>query len=76
MITSLIDFIPFLIVQDHRVQFNYTRILEAVIIAVVAGMLSGYTTMKTLEVRIATIESQVSKIYNDIYSPSVGGAHD
>jgi len=76
MLNNLITFIPFLIVHNSKIQFNYTRILEAVIIAVIAGTMAGYTTLKTLEVRIASIEQQVGKIYNDIYQPTIKGDYN
>ena len=73
---KLLSFIPFLITKENKTNFNYLRLLEAAIIAVVAGILSGYTTVAKLEVRLNKIESQVEKIYTDIYKPIIGGRYD
>lgn len=49
-----------------------TRLTEAVIIAVMAGYISSYITLKVIEIRMDSVEVKVDKIFNDIYKPVIG----
>lgn len=72
MIDKVIDYIPFLAVTSGgRVpHLNFSRIVEAVIIAIVAGGLSAYITVQKIEIQLNYIEKKVDKIYSDVYSPT------
>ena len=63
--------IPFVASINGRPALNYTRIIEALIIAVVAGGLSGYIAVQKLELRMDMIEKKVEKVFNDIYRPRI-----
>jgi len=70
-VQHILEYVPFLaMVSTKKPQFT-TRILEAVIIAVLAGVMSGYVTMNLLEYRMSAIEKKVDKIYNDVYKPTL-----
>jgi len=72
-----IDCIPFfLLAKDSgKVELNLSRIIEAVIIAAITGMIVGWSVrgdMSNMKADIVEVKAQVSKIYSDIYRPSVG----
>lgn len=69
----------FLITKDSKHGLNWTRIAEALIIAAVAGMVSGYVNdvktkaeLEGLKADVVEVKGQVKQIYMDIYKPSVG----
>lgn len=67
----LYEFIPFFLLAKNggggKVELNLSRILEAVIIAVITAAIIGWT----MNGRIERIEKMLDKIYSDIYKPSV-----
>ena len=71
MIDRFIDYIPFLAMTrpEGRPQLNFSRIVEAVIIAIVAGGLSAYITVQKIELKLTYLEQKVDKIYADVYAP-------
>jgi hypothetical protein len=73
-ISELVHYIPFVgMVAGSQRNSNpfITRILEAIIIALFAGYISGKITLAVMEVRLDSVESKVSKIFDDIYAPSI-----
>lgn len=72
MIDRIMEYIPFLAVTSGgRVpHLNFSRIIEAVIIAIVAGALSAYITVQKIEIKLDYIEKKVDKIYADVYTPT------
>jgi len=71
MIDRFIDYIPFLAMTQprERPHLNFSRIVEAVIIAIVAGGLSAYITVQKIELKLTYLEQKVDKIYTDVYAP-------
>ena len=71
MIDRFIDYIPFLAMTrpEGGPQLNFSRIVEAVIIAIVAGGLSAYITVQKIELKLTYLEQKVDKIYTDVYAP-------
>lgn len=71
MIDRLIDYIPFLAMTHTggRPQLNFSRIIEAVLIAIVAGGLSAYITVQKIELKLVYLEQKVDRIYSDVYAP-------
>lgn len=69
MIERIIDYIPFMAMTTGRTHLNVSRIVEAVIIAIIAGGLSAYITVQKIETKLAYIEQKVDKIYSDVYMP-------
>ncbi|MEE8382231.1 MAG: hypothetical protein V3R78_10215 [Thermodesulfobacteriota bacterium] len=67
-----LPFIGMVLGKDNNGRQLITRIMEAVIIALLAGYISGKITLAVMEVRLGAVENQVSKIYDDIYRPSIG----
>ena len=67
---KFLQYIPFLMMTtEGKIKVNTTRILEAIIYAVIGGLMSGYISVKIMEVKILELEKKVDKIYNDIYVP-------
>ena len=71
MIDRFIDYIPFLAMTQPggRLRLNVSRIVEAVIIAIVAGGLSAYITVQKIELKLTYLEQKVDKIHTDVYAP-------
>ena len=71
MMDRIIEYIPFLAMTQTggRPQLNFSRIVEAVIIAIVAGGLSAYITVQKIELKLTYLEQKVDKIYTDVYAP-------
>lgn len=74
--------IPFLLLTVHdgkmRVSFNFTRIIETIVMAFILGGITLYVTTERMEVKLDSIKEevrevkqQVNKIYTDIYRPSI-----
>ena len=55
MIDRFIEYIPFLAMTQTggRPHLNFSRIVEAVIIAIVAGGLSAYITVQKIELKLS-----------------------
>lgn len=62
--------IPFFLLAKNggKVELNLSRVLEAVIIAVITAAIIGWTVKGDIQ----RIEAKVDKIYSDIYSPTIG----
>ena len=71
MIDRFMEYIPFLAMTQTggRPHLNFSRIIEAVIIAIVAGGLSAYITVQKIELKLTYLEQKVDKIYTDVYAP-------
>ena len=71
MIDRFIDYIPFVAMTQRggSAHLNFSRIVEAVIIAIVAGGLSAYITVQKIELKLTYLEQKVDKIYTDVYAP-------
>ena len=71
MIDRIMEYIPFLAMTQPggRLRLNFSRIVEAVIIAIVAGGLSAYITVQKIELKLTYLEQKVDKIYTDVYAP-------
>ena len=54
MIDRIMEYIPFLAMTQPggRLRLNFSRIVEAVIIAIVAGGLSAYITVQKIELKL------------------------
>lgn len=69
--------VPFFLLAKNgggKVELNLSRIIEAVIIALVTGMIVGWSVradIANVKADISEVKAQVSKIYSDIYKPSV-----
>ena len=61
-IKKILASIPFLIMSEGNPQLNVTRIIEALIIAAVAGTLSAYVTMKEIDTKVLSLTAMVEKI--------------
>ena len=68
---AILESVPFVLLVNGKFTVNTGRVLETILIAVIGGLLSAYTTVKNLEVRINQLEAKVDKIYADIYKPSL-----
>ena len=72
-LSDYLGYIPFIgmVAGDKNNNPFVTRIVEAVIIAMLAGYVSGKVTLAQIEVRLDSVETKVSKIFDDIYRPSI-----
>lgn len=75
----LFDFAPFMLMVDHKPSLNVSRIVEGLIIGLVAGAFAGYISIKELEVKVDNLSEKTEKlervietIRQDLYKP-VGG---
>ena len=69
---DIISHLPFLIISsDNKIKLNSNRIIEAIIIAVIAGVFSGYVSVKNMDIRLVSLEHKVEKMFNDIYKPKI-----
>ena len=65
---KILAVIPFLTVSPDGVpHMNITRIVEALIIAAVAGTLSAYVTMREIDTKVVGLMNMVEKIDGRIY---------
>ncbi len=66
--SDFLRYVPFvgLAFGKHGSNPFFTRIIEAIIIAIFAGYISSQITLAVMEVRMASVEKKVDKIYNDI----------
>lgn len=60
---------PFIALSTGKTHLNFSRIAEAIIIAVIAGGLSAYITVQKLEYKLSYLEQKVDKLYSDVYKP-------
>jgi len=65
MFDRFLDFIPFLMTVDRRHKINSTRILEALIIAIIGGVFAGYIAFSKMEVK-----QDMQKLRYDLYRPA------
>lgn len=66
-----LEYMPFLMtIGGKNPHLNFSRIVEAVIIAIVAGGLSAYITVQKIELKLSYLEQKVDKMYSDVYKPS------
>ena len=73
---NILPCLPFFMSVSSKTQVNVSRIIEAIIIAILAGSLSAYMTLQNIELRMMMIEEKVDKIYTDIYKPHIGGNYE
>jgi len=67
-----VSHLPFLMVNtDNKIKLNSNRIIEAIIIAVIAGLFSGYVSVQKMDIRLISLEHKVDKMFNDIYKPKI-----
>lgn len=71
-----IELLPFLLVTNGKVQLNTSRIIEAVLIAVIGGAFAGYLAVQKMDVKMQEMEKQVlemkqdmKRFYTDFYIP-------
>lgn len=74
--------IPFMVMGTGSTHVRTQRIIEAILIAALAGAFSGYVTLAMLEVKFNNLQAQVrdngkqiEKIVDDFYLP-FGGIPD
>lgn len=80
ILEQIIQNAPFLaMTTGGKPTLNFPRIMEALIIGAVVGLVASYITVQRLEVqiegmgsRIAGLEKKTEKIYDDIYKPQIG----
>lgn len=56
-----IGLVPFFLKTGEDPKLNFSRIVEAVIIAIIAGALSGYISVAKLEVRVENLCAENSR---------------
>lgn len=79
LINQVIQYTPFLtMTTGGKPTLNFSRVIEALIIGAVVGLVASYMTVQRLEVkmdamvdRIDTVEERTEKIYGDIYRPQI-----
>lgn len=68
---SLLGGIPFLLItnQDNRrhISVNWSRLVEALIIAILGGLLSGYIAVQKLEVKFDLLSGQVKQTQEQFF---------
>jgi hypothetical protein len=63
LIKHAVGILPFMLTaSDGTVKLNGARIMEGVIIAIVAGLLSGYVAVKELSVKMISVQAQVGDL--------------
>ena len=70
MIDWLILHTPFILAIEGKPKINTSRVIEAVIISLLGGVVAGYIAVQKLEVKVDILTQKVDKIYNDIYRPT------
>lgn len=69
-LNHIVGQLPFLCLGiDGKARLNTARIIEAVIIAAIGGLMAGYIAVAKMEVRMDGMEKKVDKIVEDIYKP-------
>ena len=60
--------LPFMLmsVETGKVKLNTTRIVEAIIIAAIGGLLAGFIATKELKIEIFNIKAQLSALGNKV----------
>jgi hypothetical protein len=73
-IFEILSYFPFVLSVNGNVRLNGARIIEGIIIAALAGLLSGYVAVSELKVEMIYIkdqmkllETQVDKLDNRLY---------
>ena len=67
-----VNHLHFLMVNtDNKIKLNSNRIIEAIIIAIIAGLFSGYVSVQKMDIRLISLEHKVDKMFNDIYKPKI-----
>jgi len=66
MFDRFLDFIPFLMTVDRRHKINSTRILEALIIAIIGGVFAGYIAFSKMEVKFEYLQTNVMELKQDM----------
>jgi hypothetical protein len=66
-ILGLLGSFPFLLITNSgKVKFNTARITEAIIIAIITGLVSGYVMMQRMDVKVTYMEKQMESIQTDV----------
>ena len=59
---SLLNLIPFVLTTQNKVHMNWSRVLEAIIIAIIGGAMAGYISIKELTVKFEMLTNQTTSI--------------
>ena len=59
---SLLNLIPFVLTTQNKVHMNWSRVLEAIVIAIIGGAMAGYISVKELTVKFEMLTSQTTSI--------------
>ena len=59
---SLLNLIPFVLTTQNKVHMNWSRVLEAIIIAIIGGAMAGYISVKELTVKFEMLTNQTTSI--------------
>ncbi len=68
---SFLGGFPFLLISKqgngHHISINWSRLVEAFIIATLGGLLSGYIAVQKLEVKFDLLSGQVNKTQEELF---------
>ena len=59
---SLLNLIPFVLTTQNKVHMNWSRVLEAIVIAIIGGAMAGYISVKELTVKFEMLTNQTTSI--------------
>jgi len=63
---NYLQYIPFLVTIEGHVKLNGARIMEGIIIAAIAGLMSGYISVNELRVEIMALKTQFIQMETQI----------
>jgi uncharacterized protein YqgV (UPF0045/DUF77 family) len=59
--------IPFMLMSANGgIKVNYARVMEAIIIAAVSGMMAAYVTVSELKIKLAYMEGQSTRLEEQV----------
>lgn len=61
-----ISFIPFLLATENKIKINYTRVIEAIIIAAICGGFTAYVTLNELKIHQGSTVKIMDKLEHRI----------
>lgn len=56
---NFLEWIPFMGLVDGKVSLNFQRLMEILIPAILVGIITGYSSMEVIEVRLDNIDNKV-----------------
>lgn len=59
-------FLPFILAIEGKSKINTTRIVEAIIIAAIGGLVAGFITTKELKVEVSNIKCNIQQLSDKI----------